>query len=89
MGITEVFKSFVPAHKVRLGSRCSYGLTQAGKEKAETFGFEGPKWEVLSYLNDHGASTLNDICEDLHMKTERGKEILNRLISERYVTVVQ
>lgn len=88
MGFTDVVKSFIPAHKVRVGSRCSYGLTQAGKEKAETFGFEGPKWEVLTYLNDNGASTLNDISEGMHLKVERVKEVLNRLIRERYVTVV-
>ena len=88
MGMTDIIKSFVPARKVRAGSRASYGLTELGKQKAETFGLEGPTWEVLGYLNDNGPSSLNDICDGLHLKTERAREILNRLINSRYVAVV-
>ena len=88
MGFTDIVKSFIPAHKVRVGSRASYGLTELGKTKAETFGLEGVTWQILGYLNDNGPSSLNDICEGLHFMPERAREILNRLITSRYVTVV-
>jgi len=88
MGFTDIIKSFVPARQTRIGSRASYGLTELGKQKAETFGLEGPTWQVLGYLNDNGPSTLTDICEGLHLKSDRARELLNRLINSRYIVVV-
>ena len=85
MGFADVLEQFKPKRKVRLGTRCTYTLTQLGKSKAEEFGLSGPSWQVLAYLDENGQCTMRDITEGVHFSEEKTKEVLKRLIDSGYV----
>lgn len=88
MGVADLMKSLIPARKVRIGTRCSYGLTELGKTKAETFSLEGPTWNVLAYLDENGPSAINEIVEGVHASPDKTKAILKKLIASGYVMVI-
>lgn len=88
MGVADLIRSVIPARDVRIGVRASYGLTELGKTKAETFSLEGPTWEVLAYLDENGPCSFNELVEGCHMKTENMKTMLKRLIVSGYVRAV-
>jgi DNA-binding MarR family transcriptional regulator len=83
--IGELFDTFRPRRKIKLGTRCTYALTPLGKTKAEEFAATGPAWDVLAYLDENHQSTIADISEGTRHKEDRVKEVLKRLISSGYV----
>ena len=84
MGLMDLVKSYVPARS-RVGRKCSYGLTELGKQKAEEFEDAGTtKWKVLNYLDDNGVSSLREICEGLHLPEDTAKELLRKSMDSGY-----
>jgi hypothetical protein len=88
MGFTDVVQAVLPTRKVRVGTRSSYTLTEAGKVKVETFALDGVSFKVAADLDENGASRLAEISERTGIKTDKVQDILHRLISWRYVMVI-
>jgi DNA-binding MarR family transcriptional regulator len=61
------------------------GLTPLGKSKAEHFTASGPIFDVLSYLQDNGASSIKDIAGELHTTPKKARVIVKEMISSGYV----
>jgi len=87
MGFTDVVHAIVPGRKVKVGTRSSYTLTEAGKMKVEAFSLDGLFFKVAADLDENGASRLAEISERTGIKTDKVQDILHRLISWRYVMV--
>ena len=89
MAIEDLIYSFRPRRRVRIGVRGTFGLTQLGKVKVDELGVEGPPWEILSYLDEHGPSSLSEIAEGTHLSDEKVKTVTNKLIRAGYIRKVQ
>ena len=61
------------------------GLTPLGKSKAEHFTASGPVFEVLSYLQDNGPSSIKDIAGELKTNPKRARVIVRDMMREGYV----
>jgi transcription initiation factor IIE alpha subunit len=86
MGFSDVLASLKPRGKARVSGHAHYILTELGKKKVTHFELEDdPTWNVAGYLDEHGESTLRDICEGLSIKEDKAKRILRRLMSSQYV----
>lgn len=85
MAIGDLIDQFRPRRKVRLGTRCTYMLSQLGKGKVEEFGLSGPQWDVLAYLDENGQCTIKEISDGTHHSDDKVKQILKKLIGAGYV----
>ncbi len=71
----------------KVASHHTYGLTPLGKTKAEEFGMAGTRGEVVSYLNDNGASSINEITSagEVKASADKIKAVIRGLMREGYV----
>ena len=83
MGLTQFFK-----RKPKAGSHSVFGVTPLGKTKAEEYSLSGPKWEVLSVLNENGPSSVSEIANEVKASPEKVKAILRALMNTGYVRKV-
>lgn len=61
------------------------GLTPRGKEKVDKFDGAGPKFLILAYLQENGASSLSQIGRRLNKDTDTVRIMVRQLISEESV----
>lgn len=80
MGIMNVFKKKEEAHAGMV-----IGLTSLGKAKAENFSLDGPRFQIISYLNDSGPSSLREVSENTKIPVEKVKALAKQLAREGYV----
>lgn len=76
------FFGFKAKHQV--GMHSVYGLTPLGKRKAE-LSLSGPQWEVLTYLNENGSSSVSEISGEIKASPEKVRAILRNLLQSGYV----
>jgi len=62
-------------------------LTPLGKQKADSFAMDGPKFEVLSTMSECGPSTMADISNETGLGDKRVQAILKALVRSGYVRV--
>lgn len=67
------------------GIHTTFGLTPLGKTKAEQFSLQGPRFDVLSHLDENGPSSVAEIAEEQKMSTKKVKAIIKLLIKEELV----
>jgi len=72
----------------RVTSDMSFGLTEAGKKKADEFSASGPKFEVLATLREQGPCTLSELSEECHISAEKLKHIVKLLRAQGYIRYV-
>lgn len=64
-------------------------ITQEGKAEAENYASGGPKFDVLSTLNEKSPLTISAICHETSLGLSQVKHILKSLAKEGYVRKVQ
>ena len=62
-------------------------LTPLGKQKADSFGLEGPKFDVLSTIADDGPCTLAEISNETGINDKHTQQIVRDLVRSGYVRV--
>lgn len=76
---------FFRGRSSRVTADMSFGLTEAGKKKAEEFSAQGPKFEILATLREQGVCTIGELSEETHIPTERLKQIVKTLRAQGYI----
>ena len=69
----------------RVTADMSFGLTEAGKKKADEFTASGPKFEVMATLREQGQCTLSELSEETHISSEKLKHIVKVLKAQGYI----
>lgn len=72
-------------HKRDMDGNTVLALTPLGERKADCFDASGNRWRVLTYLREHGASTIIEISNALGMRPQKTKAIVKSLKSCGYV----
>ena len=67
----------------------SIALTPIGKQKAEAFALEGPRFDVISTVLESGTATIRDISTKTGMSTNKIKEICKSLAHSGYVKFIK
>lgn len=62
-------------------------LTPLGKRKADSFGLDGVKYDVLSVLAEGGPCTIEEISSETGTNDKKTKGILKALVRSGYVKV--
>lgn len=62
-------------------------LTPLGKRKADSFGLDGVKYDVLSTLAEGGPCTIEEISSETGINDKKTKDILKALVRSGYVKV--
>lgn len=62
-------------------------LTPLGKQKADSFGLDGLKYDVLSTLAEGGPSTIAEVSNETGIGDKKTKDILKALVRSGYVKV--
>ena len=62
-------------------------LTPLGKQKADSFGLDGVKFEVLSIMAESGPCTIDEISNELGKDDRKVKAIMKALVRSGYVRV--
>ena len=81
---------FIGSRHEPVGANATVGLTGLGKTKAEQFSTQGPKFDVIGYLDENGPSSLSEIAEapNVRMSISKVKRIVASLIASGYVQKV-
>ena len=64
-------------------------ITPEGKQEAESYASGGPKFDVLSTLNEKSPLTISAICHETGLDLSQVKHVLRSLAKEGYVRKVQ
>ena len=64
-------------------------LTPVGKQKAEQFSLEGPKFDVLATLLEDGTMSMSEIGSKTGYSVNKVKEICRSLERNRYVKLLR
>ena len=65
-------------------------LTELGKHKAEDLvGSNGIRLKVISYLEEHGESSISEISSGTNYPPEQVKVMIEKLQREQWVTTVK
>lgn len=65
-------------------------LTELGKHKAEDLvGSQGIRLKVVSYLEEHDASSISEISSGTNFPPEQVKVMVEKLQREQWVTTVK
>ena len=88
-GIGNLLDSFRGRRRHRLGVRGAYGLTPLGKTKVDELSVDGPPWQVMSYLDENGPSSLSEIGSGVHIGDDKVKSVTNKLIRSGYIRKVE
>ena len=64
-------------------------ITPEGKQEAESYASGGPKFDVLSTLNEKSPLSAGTICHETGLDISQVKHILNALMKDGYVRKVQ
>jgi len=59
-------------------------LTPLGKQKAEGFALEGPRYDVLSCLLENGALSIGEIAKVTNFSANKVRDVLKSLIKSGY-----
>lgn len=62
-----------------------FGLTPLGKQKAEAFAHEGPRFDILQAFSEGGPSSLGELAEAAHMSPNKVRHIVRSMIRNGYV----
>jgi len=62
-------------------------LTPLGKRKADSFGMDGVKFDVLSTMAEQGPSTIADIANETGLPDKKVQAILKTLVRSGYARV--
>ena len=62
-------------------------LTPLGKQKADSFGMDGVKFDVLSTMAEQGPSTIADISNETGIGDKKVQAILKAFVRSGYVRV--
>ena len=79
---------FIGSRHEPVGANATVGLTGLGKTKAEQFSTQGPKFDVIGYLDENGPSSLSEIAEGTRMSINKVKRIAQSLKASGYVQKV-
>lgn len=60
-------------------------LTPLGKAKADSFSGEGPKFDILSTLNEGGPCSIAELAQETRMDVMKVRHILKELAKSGYV----
>ena len=64
-------------------------LTPLGKQKAEKFSLEGPKFDVLASLLEEGTMTLSELSSKTGMSVNKLKEVCKSLAASGYIKFIK
>ena len=64
-------------------------LTPMGKQQMEAFEGSGPRFQVMAYLFEHGASSVKAIAKGTGMEYHKVKVILRQLLREDLVSRIK
>jgi len=59
-------------------------LTPLGKAKADSFSGEGPKFDILSTLNEGGPCSISELAQETNMSAVKVRHILKELVRSGY-----
>lgn len=77
---------FQREHMSRLiKSELTVALTPLGKQKADAFSGEGPKFDILATLNESGPSSISELAQETGMSPVKVKHVLKELAKAGYV----
>lgn len=62
-------------------------LTPLGKQKANSFGLDGVKFDVLTTMAESGPCTIAEISNDTGINDQHTKQIVKALVRSGYVRV--
>lgn len=63
----------------------SVSLTPIGKQKAEQFALEGPKFDVVATLLEGGTQSIGEISSKVGMSANKVREVCKSLARNGYV----
>lgn len=91
MGLFDIFKpqqeKGMPKSDQR--SDISVTLTPLGRQKAEAFSLEGPKFDVLASILDDGTMSLEEISRKTEFSVNKVREICESLARSGCVKVMR
>ena len=70
-----------------IGQYTQLVLTPLGKQKANSFSMDGPRFDVLSEINENGSCTRAEIANETGMSDNHVKKIITELTRSGYVRV--
>jgi len=62
-------------------------LTPIGKQKADSFGLDGVKFDVLATMAESGPCTIDEISNDTGINDRKIKAIMKALVRSGYVRI--
>ena len=67
-----------------------YTLTELGKTKADNMaGVNKIRLDIISYMEEHGASSISEIASGTHYPEHQVKAIVSKLYKEQWVVPVK
>lgn len=75
--------------KKPLSRYTTIGLTEIGKRKVEEFEVASPNYAIISYLDEHGPSSIEDIGIKTGMDTRRVAKHVDKLVKSNQVKVMR
>lgn len=63
-------------------------ITELGKKKQEEMMVEGPKYDILTKLNENGPSSVNELAQETQHSPSRVRDIVKELIRNGYASPV-
>ena len=70
-------------------SDVSVTLTPIGKQKAEAFALEGPRFDVIATVLESGTATIGEISTKTGMPVNKVKEVCKALARSGYVKFIK
>ena len=70
---------------VKIGYHQRFVLTPVGKQKANSFGASGIKFEVLCHLAEEGSVSVAELEAELNIPVNKGKAIMKVLVQSQYI----
>ena len=67
----------------------SVALTPLGKQKAEQFSLEGPKFDVMATILESGTQPIGEISSKVGMSANKVKEVCKSLARNGYVKFIK
>jgi len=63
-------------------------LTQQGKQKAESFTVESPRYEILAALLENGTMSIAELAKDTNFSVSKARDICRSLLKSGYIKKV-
>jgi len=82
-------KKETPVTSTDKSSDLSVTLTPIGKQKAEAFALEGPRFDVIATILEEGTASMREISTKTGMPVNKVKEVCKALARSGYIKFIK